>query len=118
MVISGLLSYQALNPVVGIKAIYYDLANYTGNSFAFNGARGVPTSLTGNATEWGVAAIIIAPTNLILVFGTGFGVFGKLELLLRPCEVLNSMPNPQILEIALNTLMGLHQHRPVNTEKP
>lgn len=75
-------------------------------------------ALTGDATDWGVAAIITAPTNLILVFRTGFGVFGKLWLLLRPCGVLNSMPNPQILEIALNTLVGLRQHRPVNTEKP
>jgi hypothetical protein len=74
--------------------------------------------LTGDATERGVAAIITAPTNLILVFGTGFGVFGKLGLLLRLCEVLISMPNPKILKIALNTLVGLHQHRSVNTEKP
>ena len=69
-----------LNPVVGLEATYYDLGNFTGNSSAFNGSRFVPTSVSGDATAWGVAAIITAPTNLFSVFGTGFGVFGKFGL--------------------------------------
>lgn len=69
-----------LNPVVGLEATYYDLGNFTGNSSAFNGSRLVPTNVTADATAWGVAAIITAPTNLFSVFGTGFGVFGKFGL--------------------------------------
>ncbi len=69
-----------LNPVVGLEATYYDLGGYSGNSTAFNGARFVPTSVKGDATAWGLSAVITAPTNLFSVFGTGFGVFGKFGL--------------------------------------
>lgn len=69
-----------LNPVVGLEGTYYDLGKYSGNSTAFNGSTVVPTSVSGDATAWGVAAIITAPTNLFSVFGTGFGLFGKVGM--------------------------------------
>lgn len=69
-----------LNPVVGLEGTYYDLGNYSGNSTAFNGSTVVPTSVSGDATAWGVAAIITAPTNLFSVFGTGFGLFGRVGM--------------------------------------
>ena len=69
-----------INPIFGVEATYFDLGNYTGNSSAFNGARVVPTSISGDATAWGLAAILTAPTNMTSVFGTNFGLFGKLGL--------------------------------------
>ncbi|MFZ1545482.1 MAG: outer membrane beta-barrel protein [Candidatus Nitrotoga sp.] len=67
-----------INPIFGVEATYYDLGKYSGNSSAFNGATFVPTNISGDATAWGLAAVITAPTNLTSVFGNSFGLFGKL----------------------------------------
>ena len=69
-----------INPIFGVEATYFDLGKYTGNSSAFNGATVVPTSISGDATAWGLAAVLTAPTNMTSVFGTSFGLFGKLGL--------------------------------------
>ena len=69
-----------INPIFGVEATYFDLGKYTGNSTAFNGATVVPTSISGDATAWGLAAVLTAPTNMTSVFGTSFGLFGKLGL--------------------------------------
>lgn len=69
-----------INPIFGVEATYFDLGKYTGNSSAFNGTTVVPTSVSGEATAWGLAAVLTAPTNMTSVFGTGFGLFGKLGL--------------------------------------
>jgi OmpA-OmpF porin, OOP family len=67
-----------INPIFGLEATYFDLGKYTGNSLAFNGATVVPTSVSGDATAWGLAAVLTAPTNMTSVFGDSFGLFGKL----------------------------------------
>lgn len=66
-----------INPIFGVEATYFDMAKYTGNSSAFNGSTVVPTNISGEATAWGLAAILTAPTNLTSVFGNSFGLFAK-----------------------------------------